>query len=136
MIDWPKYTIINMLDMDYNPDEEGIATESTMLESDSDAKRILNMKRYSFHDLAFREESISDIGKQKVKKLKEKREKKRHETQPLKDIMLDSHATSLADKKQLNERMHKHDEILKSSSSKVTPSWRKRARKSALLKII
>ena len=53
---------------------------------------------------------------QKVEKLKKKkREKKRHETELSKDIILDSHATSLVDKKQLKEQMEKHEKILESS---------------------
>jgi len=74
--------------------EDGVG-DAPSSSNDEEAKKILNMARYSLHPLVNDEKSVFQIGKKKLGDLQSKREKKRQNIALLKEAVYGAHESKL-----------------------------------------
>ena len=76
------------------------------VDTETTAKQILNMKKYTFHSFMTNDMSLLDVGKEKLTNTLEiKRELKRHNAQLLKDTVLGLHKATLTQSEKIKRRL-------------------------------
>ena len=103
--------------------DDGVGDSQTDPDGD-EAKKILNMARYSLHPFVNDEESVMEIGKKKLDKLHEKREKKRQSVALLKEAVYGAHEAKLQKEIRIEERLEEclHYTDLETNEETV-PLW-------------